>query len=165
VESSPAVANNLVYIGSDVGYIYAFNAVTGDKVWSYKTGGKINSSPTIAGGVVYVGSCDNSVSALDSATGSRVWSYTTGSPVESFPSIANGVLYIGSGDNNIYAFGSITVAQPFPSLPSASPTISLSTPLPNNEIFPVALITSVIIAIIAAVIGAGLLFNFRRRGL
>ena len=148
VESSPAVGKNLLYIGSDDGYIYALNAVTGDRVWSYKTGDKINSSPTLADDVVYVGSCDNNVYALDAASGSKIWSYATGSPVESFPSIANGVLYIGSGDNNIYAFGSITVAQPSPPLPSVSPTISLSTPLPNNEVFPFVLIATIIIAII-----------------
>jgi outer membrane protein assembly factor BamB len=37
--SSPAVANGLVYFGSDDGVVYALNASTGAKLWSYSTGG------------------------------------------------------------------------------------------------------------------------------
>ena len=38
VKSSPAVANGIVYIGSDDGKVYAFNATTGATVWTYTTG-------------------------------------------------------------------------------------------------------------------------------
>jgi LPXTG-motif cell wall-anchored protein len=48
-------------------------------------------------------------------------------------------------------------------LPSVSPTISLSTPLPNNEVFPFELMATIIIAIIAVVAGAGLFYFKRRR--
>ena len=34
-ESSPAVANGVVYVGSDDGNVYALNASTGAKLWSY----------------------------------------------------------------------------------------------------------------------------------
>ena len=35
IESSPAVANGVVYIGSDDGNVYALNASTGALLWSY----------------------------------------------------------------------------------------------------------------------------------
>ena len=38
VHSSPAVANGVVYVGSDDGNVYALNASTGAKLWSYTTG-------------------------------------------------------------------------------------------------------------------------------
>ena len=38
MESSPAVANGVVYVGSDDGNVYALNASTGAKLWSYATG-------------------------------------------------------------------------------------------------------------------------------
>ena len=56
VDSSPAVANGVVYVGSDDDNVYALNASTGAKLWSYTTGGYVDSSPAVANGVVYVGS-------------------------------------------------------------------------------------------------------------
>ena len=45
--ASPAVVNNLVYIGSDDHKIYALNAQTGALVWNYTTGDKVEGSPTV----------------------------------------------------------------------------------------------------------------------
>ena len=55
VYSSPAVANGVVYVGSDDN-VYALNARTGALLWSYTTGEYVVSSPAVANGVVYVGS-------------------------------------------------------------------------------------------------------------
>ena len=52
MESSPAVANGVVYVGSYDRHVYALNAGTGALLWKYQTGG---SSPAVANGVVYVG--------------------------------------------------------------------------------------------------------------
>ena len=57
--SSPAVVNGVVYVGSFDNNVYALNASTGAKLWSYTTGGAMYfSSPAVANGVVYVGSDD-----------------------------------------------------------------------------------------------------------
>ena len=61
------------------------DASTGDKQWSYKTGGKVESSPSGANGVVYIGSDDGKVYALDARTGAKLRSYTTGNYVLSSP--------------------------------------------------------------------------------
>jgi outer membrane protein assembly factor BamB len=37
VDSSPAVANGMVYVGSEEGNVYALNASTGAQLWSYNT--------------------------------------------------------------------------------------------------------------------------------
>ena len=55
--SSPAVANGVVYFGSDDN-VYALNASTGAKLWSYATEA-VDSSPAVANGVVYFGSDDD----------------------------------------------------------------------------------------------------------
>jgi eukaryotic-like serine/threonine-protein kinase len=44
--------------------VYALNAKTGAKLWSYATGSPVNSSPAVANGVVYVGSEDGNVYAF-----------------------------------------------------------------------------------------------------
>ena len=56
--SSPAVANGVVYVGSEDRSVYALNASTGAKLWSYPTRGWVRSSPAVANGAVYVGSDD-----------------------------------------------------------------------------------------------------------
>src|SRR5580704_8650955 len=89
--SAPAVANGVVYVGSDVG-IWAVNASTGALLWSYAAGDYVDSSPAVANGVVYVGSNDKSVYALNASTGAKLWGYTTGGAVTSSPAVANGVV-------------------------------------------------------------------------
>jgi hypothetical protein len=56
VNSSPAVANGAVYVGSIDYNVYALNAKTGAVLWSYTTGANVDSSPAAANGVVYIGS-------------------------------------------------------------------------------------------------------------
>jgi outer membrane protein assembly factor BamB len=102
VESSPAVANGIVYVGSDDNNLYALNATTGAKLWNTTGGG----SPAVANGIVYVGSDDNNLYAFNATTGAKLWNYTTGGAVESSPAVANGVVYVGSEDGNVYAIGS-----------------------------------------------------------
>jgi outer membrane protein assembly factor BamB len=64
IESSPAVANGVVYIGSNNGYIYALNAASGIQLWNYSTSNPVWSSPAVVNGVVYIGSTDGNVYAL-----------------------------------------------------------------------------------------------------
>ncbi len=108
--SSPAVANGVEYVGADVGSLYALNASTGAKLWSYTTGGNVSSSPAVANGVVYIGSNDGNIYALNANTGAKLWSYTTGGEVDSSPAVVNGVVYIGSFDGNVYALNASTGA-------------------------------------------------------
>ena len=58
VQSSPAVANGIVYVGSGDARLWAFDATTGATKWTGNTTGAVFSSPAVANGVVYVGSND-----------------------------------------------------------------------------------------------------------
>ena len=76
VESSPAVADGVVYFGSEYPdfSVYAVDTRTGAELWKYVTNGAVYSSPAVANGVVYVGSYDTSeVFALDARTGAKLW--------------------------------------------------------------------------------------------
>jgi outer membrane protein assembly factor BamB len=66
VDSDPAAANDLVYVSSDDGNVYALKASDGTNLWSYKIGGpsEMDSSPAVAEGVVYVGSYDGNAYAF-----------------------------------------------------------------------------------------------------
>ena len=66
VESSPAVAHDVVFVGSDGGSVYALSAsaATATQVWKYKTPAPVFSSPAVAEGEVFVGSENDNVYAF-----------------------------------------------------------------------------------------------------
>jgi eukaryotic-like serine/threonine-protein kinase len=64
------VSDGVIYIGSYDHKLYALDAVTGDILWTYTTGGGIAYSPTVANGMVYVGSNDGNIYAFKSSTSS-----------------------------------------------------------------------------------------------
>src|SRR5262249_19008112 len=55
VISSPAVAGDVLYIGSGDGSLYALDRFTGAKRWSYDAGSSVSSSPAVANGLVIFG--------------------------------------------------------------------------------------------------------------
>ena len=107
IESGPAVANGVVYVGSDDTKVYAMNAATGKVIWSYPTSGAIDSGPVVAGGGVYIGSQGRRVYAIK-ASGKLLWSYSTSGAVESKPTVTGGTVYVGDDYDNVYAINSAT---------------------------------------------------------
>jgi outer membrane protein assembly factor BamB len=101
VDSSPAVANGLVYFGSQNG-LYALNANTGVLVWKYASGGFADSSPVVANGVLYATTPANGgIFAFDAAKGNLLW--TTGGGAAA-PAVADAVVYVaGSGHTVAYS--------------------------------------------------------------
>ena len=122
ISSSPAVAKGVVYVGSDDGNLYAFDATSTSgcylydctPLWTALTGGPVSSSPSVVDGVVYVGSDDGNLYAFDAnggtgCTGTPVtctplWTARTGGPVRSSPLVANNIVYVGSDDGHLDAF-------------------------------------------------------------
>ena len=102
------MASGVVYLGSADNNLYAFNAATGQRIWTAGTYRSVLSSPAVANGVVYVGSDDAKVYAFTAVTGLPVWTASTGNEVESSPTVANGVVYVGSYDGKLCAFNATT---------------------------------------------------------
>ena len=67
------------------GDVYALNASTGAKLWSFPGAPPCESSPAVANGVVYIGSDDGNVYALNASTGAKLWSFHLGSFVITRP--------------------------------------------------------------------------------
>jgi outer membrane protein assembly factor BamB len=110
-ESSPAVANGLVYDGSGDGSLHALNATTGARLWTFYGPSAVQTSPAVANGIVYIADGNGSVYGLNAGNGDKLWSYATGisGATASSPAIIGGVLYIRVGDFNsgtssVYAF-------------------------------------------------------------
>jgi outer membrane protein assembly factor BamB len=118
--SSPVVDLNdkdlTVYFGSSDGNLYALNAKTGKKKWTFKTNGIIHTSPALYQGKVYFGSWDTYLYALDARTGKLQWKFKTGDQpvyhllegIQSSPTCADGLLYFGSRDGFFYALNAAT---------------------------------------------------------
>ena len=63
--SSPVVADGVVYVGSDDGWLYALDMNDGQLSWKFETNGPVESSPLVHGNVVYVGSNDGNLYAIE----------------------------------------------------------------------------------------------------
>ena len=114
VVNAPAVANGVVYAGSDDNHVYALDAATGSMLWSFETGDIIRSTPTLAGREVYVGSDDNHVYALDAETGEMLWKYDTSKEVQYSSVVTDGVVYIGAQgdvDYSVHALDAMSGEQ------------------------------------------------------
>ncbi|MGB7539401.1 MAG: PQQ-binding-like beta-propeller repeat protein [Anaerolineales bacterium] len=107
-QSSPAVADGIVYAGSAGPQFFAVDAKTGEEVWRIAVGGYVRSSPAVAGGVVYFGDWIGLFYALDARTGKEKWSFDTQGAVVPSPTIADGVVYIGSKFPCLYALDAQT---------------------------------------------------------
>ena len=116
----PAVANGVVYVGSDM---------TATSTPSTPPPGRTvelhdrrqrrllhRLSPAVANGVVYVGSWDNRTMLTTSTPSTPPPERSSGATrpeatVHSSPAVANGVVYVGSFDNNVYALNATTGAN------------------------------------------------------
>jgi outer membrane protein assembly factor BamB len=58
VESSPAIADGRVFVGSNDGRFYVLNLTSGAKVWEFDAGGPLAASPAIANGRIVIGTLD-----------------------------------------------------------------------------------------------------------
>ncbi|HEU6439818.1 MAG TPA: PQQ-binding-like beta-propeller repeat protein [Terriglobales bacterium] len=126
IESSPAIANGVVYIGSRNSgklFAYAVNCATGggtcSPLWTASTDNWwISSSPAVYNGEVYVGGAGpnghlyafdaagitNCSGAVPNRTCSPLWTAATGAAITSSPTVYSGVVYVASNDGKLYAF-------------------------------------------------------------
>jgi outer membrane protein assembly factor BamB/serine/threonine protein kinase len=121
VESSPAVVDGVVYVGSDDNNVYSIDALSGVQKWFFPTRGPVVSSPTVAYGMVYVGSNDGNVYALDTLSGLQKWAFSMGSVVHSSPAVVDGVVYIAANDGNVYAIDAHSGLQKWASYTGSAP--------------------------------------------
>jgi outer membrane protein assembly factor BamB len=95
--------------GPDAGYLGAWHAATGRKLWTAQVTGGVFPVAATAGNVVYSGSNDGVLDAWRADTGDHLWSYTgSAEPIASNLVVADGVVYFGSNDHHVYAVAAET---------------------------------------------------------
>ena len=118
--ATPIVANGLMYVAEGSGRVVAFDAVTGELVWTH-----VRTYPqdismseayprhrgvSILGDVIYFGTADSFLVALDARTGRKLWEvqtgdYKTGEGHAHPPLIADGKVFIGTTGGDFAARG------------------------------------------------------------
>jgi outer membrane protein assembly factor BamB len=103
-ESSPLVANGLVYAADQRGRVDAFAARTGRMRWSFDTGAPIKASPSLAYGRIYIGNYAGEMLALGAQSGKLLWRSFGFGNFYSTATVDAGRVYVGSVDGRVYAF-------------------------------------------------------------
>lgn len=101
--AAPAVDKKNVYIGGRDKKIHAISRGTGEGVWKFKTGGRVESSPILFTDGLVSGSSDGRLYALDLTNGEERWMVDLGESLVAAASYAKGTLLIGSEDGTMFA--------------------------------------------------------------
>ena len=115
-EAEPVVYNGTMYMPDMKGNVYAFDAVTGERLWYYKpkypkgfsAGLPTSRGVVIGDGKVYMAQTDGAIVGLDQATGRVAWkrqvgNYKLGYFFTSPPTYVNGMLIIGESGGDFGA--------------------------------------------------------------
>lgn len=78
IYATPAIENEMVYVGSLDKSMYAIHAKNGKVQWKFTTEGGITSSVCVAKDRIFFGSLDGHYYAVDAASGKLSWKFKTG---------------------------------------------------------------------------------------
>jgi len=101
VESSPVIADGVVYVASMDKYLYAITLADGKEKWKVKLA-PMKASPAVRGKRVYVGDVEGKFHAIDAANGKPVWSFETGGEIAAGANFYKNDILIGSHDSTLY---------------------------------------------------------------
>jgi PQQ-dependent dehydrogenase (methanol/ethanol family) len=115
-EAEPVVYKGTMYMPDPKGNVFAYDAVTGERLWYYKPKypkGFSAALPTSRGvvigdGKVFMAQTDGAIVGLDQGTGRLAWKTTVGSYKQGYfftspPTYVNGNLYIGTSGGDFGA--------------------------------------------------------------
>lgn len=95
--STAAISDGLVYASDLSGYVYCFDAKSGEKYWRYDSQAAIWGSPYVVDGKVLIGDEDGKVVVLQQGkTLKEITTNDMGSSVYSTPVAANGTLFVAN---------------------------------------------------------------------
>jgi outer membrane protein assembly factor BamB len=111
--SQPVIVGDRLWVAEkDAHRIRCFNAASGEEVWSFTAGGRVDSAPTVDGGLVLFGCRDGSVYCLRAADGALAWRRRVAPderqvlsygqlesvwPIQGSVLVQNGVVYFAAG--------------------------------------------------------------------
>lgn len=133
IYGTPAVSEDLVYIGGYNGKVYAYNKSSLEMRWVYPRESYLEpivGGLVVADGVVYFGGSDGKLYALDAATGDKLQEFETGDKIWSTPTVSGDTLFVASFDNNLYALDINDISKKRWEFPTEGAIVA--TPLVHN---------------------------------
>ena len=107
IKNAPAFADGVVYAGSFDNSLYAIQAASGTKSWSFAVQAAPSySQVAVAQGTVYFAADDDTIYALRASDGSVLWKYAIQGLGQSL--VSGNTLYLASTDNSLYALNAST---------------------------------------------------------
>lgn len=102
--ASPAIVDDMLYVGSYAGDVAAVNWKSGEIKWRYRGERDLpyHASAAVTDELVLVGSHDKNMHAIDRASGEGRWKFATKARVECSAAVVDERVFFGSGDGNIY---------------------------------------------------------------
>jgi outer membrane protein assembly factor BamB len=100
----PATDGARIFAGAYDGRVAAFDAMSGDRIWSVETGLALTAGPGFADGLLAFGTADGELIALDAATGAERWRQAIGSEVLAAPAIGSGIVVVRTVDGRLRGF-------------------------------------------------------------
>ena len=106
--ASPVIANDILYIGSTDGKLYALDAKQWGVKWVFDAGDAIRYSAAVLGDRVYFSARNNKVYALDAKTGEKLWEFRSKNWMDAPPVVADNRVYVGAFRSKIYVLNART---------------------------------------------------------
>lgn len=107
-KSTPAVSENLVYVGANDGWLRAYDRSGGALVWRFFTRGPVICEPLLLEDRLYFGSEDGNLYCVTADRGYLVWKHATGSPVYSSPVTDGRSVFVGCCSGAFYSLDAQT---------------------------------------------------------
>ena len=126
ISASPTVVNNVVYVGTNGGVLYAIDASSGKVLWKHRAKNGLKSNPLVYEGVVIVGvgnadsttyrarskvrvgSGSSGILAVDARTGRQRWYYPLTGTGQPTATIVDGLLIHHDGDGMVVALDPVS---------------------------------------------------------
>jgi outer membrane protein assembly factor BamB len=101
--SSPAVNDRLVLIGSRDKHLHAIDRKSGEGVWKFQTGGRVEGSPIVFTDGVLFGSSDGRLYAANLTNGGELWQLELGESLVASPAFGGQQIIIGGEKGTVFA--------------------------------------------------------------
>jgi hypothetical protein len=101
--SAPFSHHDKVFVGSEEGTLYALDAESASRLWTFNVVKSVSVAPGIWQDKIFAVSKDHCVYAIRMDDGECLWHFATDSKIYGVPHVTDGVIYLTSADKKVYA--------------------------------------------------------------